>query len=251
MAIIQCPECGRDISDRAEDCIHCGFPLKQKTSSLDGTLIIYGYTGFFLVYPKLKIYLDGQHICDVSHKSKSAIIPIKETTDVEIKCGIRSTLVRVQPGKHSEIYTEFDRSSGNILAELKSSSLNTKVSPPSLGAVSTVPDGAEPSQASQIVIQNKPTKKLWAVLIFVLVGMLVFAILSRTGNESPTPNSEEPTLSPGYSCPHCGSTDVWAGQHNVATGIQNFRCNYCHCTWTDYDTPAGLRQINKENCILN
>lgn len=27
MAIIQCPECGQDVSDKAEECIHCGFPL--------------------------------------------------------------------------------------------------------------------------------------------------------------------------------------------------------------------------------
>ena len=29
MAMIKCPECGRDISDKAKDCIHCGFPVKQ------------------------------------------------------------------------------------------------------------------------------------------------------------------------------------------------------------------------------
>ena len=27
MAIINCPECGKEISDKAEKCIHCGFPL--------------------------------------------------------------------------------------------------------------------------------------------------------------------------------------------------------------------------------
>ncbi len=27
MAMIKCPECGRDVSDRAEKCIHCGYPL--------------------------------------------------------------------------------------------------------------------------------------------------------------------------------------------------------------------------------
>ena len=29
MTLIKCPECGRDISDRAEKCIHCGYPLHQ------------------------------------------------------------------------------------------------------------------------------------------------------------------------------------------------------------------------------
>ena len=29
MALIKCPECGKEISDKAEMCINCGFPLKQ------------------------------------------------------------------------------------------------------------------------------------------------------------------------------------------------------------------------------
>ena len=27
MALIKCPECGRDVSDKAQSCIHCGCPL--------------------------------------------------------------------------------------------------------------------------------------------------------------------------------------------------------------------------------
>lgn len=29
MALINCPECGKEISDRAECCIHCGYPLSD------------------------------------------------------------------------------------------------------------------------------------------------------------------------------------------------------------------------------
>lgn len=29
MALIKCPECGGQVSDKAEACIHCGYPLKQ------------------------------------------------------------------------------------------------------------------------------------------------------------------------------------------------------------------------------
>lgn len=29
MALIKCPECGKDVSDRALNCIHCGFPLAE------------------------------------------------------------------------------------------------------------------------------------------------------------------------------------------------------------------------------
>lgn len=27
MALIKCPECGKDVSNRAKECIHCGFPI--------------------------------------------------------------------------------------------------------------------------------------------------------------------------------------------------------------------------------
>ncbi len=30
MALIKCPECGKEISDRAEMCVYCGYPLTSK-----------------------------------------------------------------------------------------------------------------------------------------------------------------------------------------------------------------------------
>lgn len=29
MALINCPECGREVSDQAKACIHCGYPLEK------------------------------------------------------------------------------------------------------------------------------------------------------------------------------------------------------------------------------
>ena len=29
MALIKCTECGKDVSDKAEVCIHCGYPIKK------------------------------------------------------------------------------------------------------------------------------------------------------------------------------------------------------------------------------
>ena len=29
MAMIKCPECGKDVSDQAEACMNCGFSIKQ------------------------------------------------------------------------------------------------------------------------------------------------------------------------------------------------------------------------------
>ena len=35
MALIKCPECGKEISDRAEVCIHCGLPFKKMGEDID------------------------------------------------------------------------------------------------------------------------------------------------------------------------------------------------------------------------
>ena len=40
MALIKCPECGKEISDKASACIHCGYPLvndRQEKSNVTQT----------------------------------------------------------------------------------------------------------------------------------------------------------------------------------------------------------------------
>ena len=33
MALIKCPECGKEISNKAKCCIHCGYPLDEISSN--------------------------------------------------------------------------------------------------------------------------------------------------------------------------------------------------------------------------
>ena len=33
MALIKCPECGKEISDKSEKCIHCGYPLQSEKNN--------------------------------------------------------------------------------------------------------------------------------------------------------------------------------------------------------------------------
>lgn len=37
MALIICPECGKEVSDKNEYCIHCGFPLSQSDNNREAT----------------------------------------------------------------------------------------------------------------------------------------------------------------------------------------------------------------------
>lgn len=38
MALIKCPECGKEISDRSRSCIHCGYPLNLVVESTNETI---------------------------------------------------------------------------------------------------------------------------------------------------------------------------------------------------------------------
>ena len=53
MALIKCPECGKDVSDQSDKCIHCGYPIKIKT--------IINNQEYDLSY-ELKLVLSGKNI---------------------------------------------------------------------------------------------------------------------------------------------------------------------------------------------
>ena len=101
-----------------------------------------------------------------------------------------------------------------------------------------------PSTANSIPAYNSQVlkshnKKTAAIIIFVaicLIATIVILVASGIGSSSGGGNGNKRA----YSCPKCYSTNVHAGQHNTNTGIQNFWCNSCGYTWTDFDN--GLRQ---------
>ncbi len=40
MALINCPECGKEISDTAKNCIHCGYVLKEDNNTVQPQTVI-------------------------------------------------------------------------------------------------------------------------------------------------------------------------------------------------------------------
>lgn len=60
--LIRCPECGKEVSDKAPACIHCGFPLndihKENTCLVDGAE--YDMTELKNYYAKLTDYEKGE-----------------------------------------------------------------------------------------------------------------------------------------------------------------------------------------------
>lgn len=48
MALINCPECGKEVSDNAEVCVNCGFPIvkNENQKKKNNKQSIYGIIGF-------------------------------------------------------------------------------------------------------------------------------------------------------------------------------------------------------------
>ena len=42
MALIKCPECGKEISDKSDKCIHCGYPLSKECENQSSNFIFCG-----------------------------------------------------------------------------------------------------------------------------------------------------------------------------------------------------------------
>lgn len=39
MAMINCPECGKEISSQANNCPHCGYPISERTNGVEGKIL--------------------------------------------------------------------------------------------------------------------------------------------------------------------------------------------------------------------
>lgn len=92
MAMIKCPECGKEISDKAKSCIHCGCPLSEMTTS--GTVrikmpnnVVEGWVGLFSSRSATvtnasndKVLWSGQH-------GENASFILDEPTRININLG--------------------------------------------------------------------------------------------------------------------------------------------------------------------
>lgn len=61
MALIKCPECEREISEKATSCPHCGFPITAADSNKSDVKNLFN-SNFSKIYNKIKL-LDKRVIC--------------------------------------------------------------------------------------------------------------------------------------------------------------------------------------------
>lgn len=125
MAIIKCPECGKEISDKALSCPNCGCPISS-TSSQSSKITILGYTGFY-VNQSVFIYVDGKPISQIGKGGSTFVNITKDSEfafvlrggsavigDTELSISDRATTVMVEASGNQTLQLEVDRTWGGL-----------------------------------------------------------------------------------------------------------------------------------------
>ena len=120
MALINCPECGKEISERAKSCPNCGCPIEaaqeQTSEKTDSNYVtIHGYEETFAVDTNVKIYKNGELAGEVAPASKFKL-PIDGDCELTFKASIRSAKVIIRKGIDTNVFLSFDRFSGKLKA---------------------------------------------------------------------------------------------------------------------------------------
>lgn len=123
MAMIKCPECGRDISDKAATCPGCGCPINVKAP--EGMLILYGYTQSFIIETKIGIFIDGMKVGEVGSAAGSSRVPLQIpiTKDCTLTCERpfgrlhKPIIIPIKAGKVTKIKFSWNRITGGLVTQ--------------------------------------------------------------------------------------------------------------------------------------
>lgn len=113
MALINCPECGKEISNKATACPNCGMPLKRENR---GTydVVITREKQRFLINPKMKIIMDTSEEYTLENDSSITIPLTTGAHTLVFSSGMRKTQTNINVTESMNINVKFNRSTGEI-----------------------------------------------------------------------------------------------------------------------------------------
>lgn len=112
MALIACPECGREVSDRAPTCPNCGSPIL-----VESRVEIFGYTQQFAVNPAVKVIWEGREVAKLK-KGEAFSFDIESDGEVQFKVSMRTASAQVHAGKVNRIKLSWDRITGKLIPQI-------------------------------------------------------------------------------------------------------------------------------------
>lgn len=120
-----CEKCGKELREGVKFCPGCGKVIENATSEQHGQvpavangkgkLIVYGYTQWFAVKPKVDVMKNGIKVAEVYPSSKTEI-DIEQDCTITFKCMFRTAVIQAKAGVTQEIQLSFDRITGDLLA---------------------------------------------------------------------------------------------------------------------------------------
>ncbi len=112
MALIACPECGNQVSDRAPTCPRCGVPIL-----VESKVVVYGYTQQFAINPKVQVFWNGSLVGSVK-KGESLTIDVDADGEVSFKSSMRKASLQVKAGRVTNIKLSWDRVTGKMIPQV-------------------------------------------------------------------------------------------------------------------------------------
>ncbi len=91
--LIKCPECCKEISDKASNCIHCGFPLTQEVES-----------NLCIINSKKYDLSDILSVIVNDHNKTEVLINIRQKCDLQIKDAVNLYNIILQEHKIPKEY---------------------------------------------------------------------------------------------------------------------------------------------------
>ena len=104
MALINCPECGKEISDKSKQCIHCGYPLEalENTSNIDNKNNLYSVNFIDIGTQKVKVIKVTREITGLGLKEAKDLVDhvscIKTNVSLEEANSIKKQMEEIDAG---------------------------------------------------------------------------------------------------------------------------------------------------------
>ena len=113
MALINCSECGKEVSDKAKSCPNCGSPICEEFE--ESKVVIYGISHMGLIGGTLKVYVDDEFYGDL-RKGQVLEIPLEKDCEISVRCGINPSRgkILVKAGKTTKIQYKYNRLTGSF-----------------------------------------------------------------------------------------------------------------------------------------
>ena len=115
MALINCSECGKEVSDKAKACPNCGCPINEEKK--ESKVMIYGYTESYIFNPKVKIFINDQEVGSVA-KGQLFEMNIDRDTEIVFKCNMRKSSIIAKAGQITKVKLSWNRITGQLVPQI-------------------------------------------------------------------------------------------------------------------------------------